>query len=374
MESNRQEISLQTNSDEIDLFEVFEKIWNGKVLIAGIILISAVVAFVGLKLTPVYYQIETTIDKVSIEDLRPLYPTVLDGKEYKVLDGKSAFMEYQISIPDENKIYDDALLKINSLSLLKSFWEKKIGKSLDLRRNAVITDDVIAFKNFQKSFLLAAPNLKTPTVTARKISFEFQDPEEGVALLGQYLDFVNQQLWLEYFAKVEASYNSNLKVLDISYNTKKMVESRKLNDDLIVWRENLKIAESLGIKETPFKELENIQSSLMNSRLYLLGTKPLAKQIEIFVARQSGSLSPYSLELRKMETWREQMTSDLQRIKDLNDKTHLFSVVNQPESSLDPVKPQKALIFIAVVFLSGVFGVFFVLIRSAIRNHKTIPH
>ena len=374
MENPRQEILFQNNSDEIDLFEIFEKIWNGKLLIAGIVLASAILAFVILKMTPSYYRIETTIDKVDVEELRPLYPTILDGKEYKVLDGKVAFLEYQISIPDENKIYDDALLKINSLSFLKNFWEKRTGIPLELKRDAALTDNAIEFKKFQQSFLLDTANLKTPTVTARKISFEYPDSEEGMKLLGQYLDFVNQQLWLEYSAKVDASYSSSLQALEISYNTKKMIESRKLSDDLIVWRENLKIAEALGIKETPFKELENIQSSLMNSRLYLLGTKPLAKQIEIFVARQGASLSPYSPELRKMETWREQMVLDLQRIKDLNNKIHLFSVVNQPQSSLDPVKPQRALIFVAVVFLSGIFGVFLVLIRSAIRSHKVIAH
>lgn len=374
MENPRQEILFQNNSDEIDLFEIFEKIWNGKLLIAGIVLASAILAFVILKMTSSYYRIETTIDKVDVEELRPLYPTILDGKEYKVLDGKVAFLEYQISIPDENKIYDDALLKINSLSFLKNFWEKRTGIPLELKRDAALTDNAIEFKKFQQSFLLDTANLKTPTVTARKISFEYPDSEEGMKLLGQYLDFVNQQLWLEYSAKVDASYSSSLQALEISYNTKKMIESRKLNDDLIVWRENLKIAEALGIKETPFKELENIQSSLMNSRLYLLGTKPLAKQIEIFVARQGASLSPYSPELRKMETWREQMVLDLQRIKDLNNKIHLFSVVNQPQSSLDPVKPQRALIFVAVVFLSGIFGVFLVLIRSAIRSHKVIAH
>ena len=102
----------------------------------------------------------------------------------------------------------------------------------------------------------------------------------------------------------------------------------------------------------------------------MLGTKTLSQQLEILIARQGKPLSPFVSDLRSMEIWKEQMTADLQRIKELKGKVNLFSVVNAAGSTIDPVKPKKALIFLGVVFMSLLAGVFIVLARSAFKSAK----
>ena len=374
-ESNQDEKYLSENYHEIDFIKIFKRLWAGKHIIAGATLIGVIGVLIYLSSVVSYYKIEATIDVVLEDQLRPLRPVILESKAYQapssqitpvIFDGK----EFQAAPPDEKKIYDKVLLQIGSFNILKSFWESKIGKVLDLSIGAPITEDTIAFKRFFDSFELIALNPKLPEVTARKVAIEYQDPKQGVALLDEYLNYVNLQLWSNHLEIVESAYLSNLKSLNASYESRNSIEQNKLNDEIIKLRENLKIAESLNIKETPFKELENIQLKILDSRDYLLGTKTLSQQLEILIARQGKPLSPFVSDLRSMEIWKEQMTADLQRIKELKGKVHLFSVVNAAGSTIDPVKPRKGLIFLGVVFMSILAGAFIVLIRSAFKSAK----
>jgi len=360
IESRQQDNFAQTNNDEINLLEIFLKIWKGKFLIIGIVLVSAVIAFISLKMMTSYFKIDTTIDVATADQIRVLAPSVTGSTEY------------QVPILDAKKIYDRVLLQANSLPLLKAFWEKRTGKPLLLNPGDPVSEENQGFRKFYESFVIEASNPKTPEVTARKISLEYRDPVSGIKLINDYLDFLNQQALLGEIQRLESSYNANLSALAVSYSARNLIEQRKLDDELVKIRENLKIAESLGIKETPFRELENIQLKVLDSRDYLIGTKPLSQQIDILVARQGKSLAPFSADLRNMETWRDQMTVDLERLKVMKDKVRLFSVINKPDASPDPVKPKKTLIFIVIVFLSGILGIAIVLIRGAVQSHRKV--
>ncbi len=358
------------SQDEIDIMDLLKKIWRGRVLIISVMVLSAIVAYVALMMLPSYYRIESTIDAVRAEQMRPISPAILESKAYLVTNSVNDGKEYQVQAPDEKKIYSKVLLQVPSFSILKSFWEWKTGKVLDFGKDIPLTDDARAFKKFYKGFVLQPSNSKTPEITARQISFEYEDQKQGVTLQKEYLDYLNKYVWMDHLSTIEAIYVENLKALAVSYESRNLIEQRKLNDEILRLRESLKIAESLNIRETPFKELENVQLRILDSRDYILGTKTLSQQLEILLARQGKSLSPFVPDLRSMEIWKEQMTADLLRFKNLDHKVNMFSVVNAPSSSLDPVKPQKTLIFIAVIILSGLFGVFFVLIRSSLKNHK----
>ena len=366
------------NYDEVDFMELFTKIWHGKFIILGVVAFSSAIAVAFLMRMPAYYRIEATIDVVRSEQLRPLRPVTLESKAYQVqasspISGNVAIFdgkEYQAAPPDEKKIYDKILLQIGSFNILKSFWESKIKKVLDLSVDAKETDETKELKRLFKSFELIAVNPKLPDVTARKIAIEYEDPREGMKILNEYLEYVNSHVLLDQIGIMEATYLENLKSLNASYESRNTIEQNKLNDEIVKLRENLKIAESLNIKETPYKELENIQLKILDSRDYLLGTKTLAQQLELLIARQGKSLAPFVSDLRSMEIWKEQMTADLQRIKALKNGVNLFAVVNPAEASLGPVKPNKLLILVFVIFISGLVGVFVVLIKSMVDSRK----
>lgn len=352
------------NNDGVDLGELLDKIWKGRMLIAVIVISSAICAFAVLKLSSSYYKIEATVDALPTDQLRALFPSVLDSKEY------------QVPAPDEKKIYGKVLLQIGSLSSLRAYWEFKTGKALPDTKEDIKSDsdreNLKEFKKFASVLYLESQNSKTPEITARKISIEHTSRVLGVAMLKEYLAFSAHQVLSEQIEQMNLSFEASLKSLNLNYVNRTKIEERKLNDALINLRENLKIAESLGIKETPFKDLENIQLKILDGQGqgYLLGTKAIAQQIDILTARQGKSLAPFSADLRNMENWRIQMESDLERIKALDGKLQLFSVVNPPEATFDPVRPNKLLILIGVIFVSGFLSVFIVLIRAFLAERK----
>ena len=366
------------NYDEVDFMELVTKIWSGKFIILAVVAFSTIIAIAFLTTMPLYYRIEATVDAVRSEQLRPLRPVILESKAYQ--DSMSlpisgavpifAGKEYQAEPPDEKKIYDKILLQIGSFNIFKTFWESKIKKVLDLSIDAEETDETKEFKRLFKSFELIAVNPKVPEVTARKVAIEYENPKEGMKILNEYLEYVNSRVLLDQIGIIEATYLENLKSLNASYESRNTIEQNKLSDEIVKLSENLKIADSLNIKETPYKELENIQLKILDSRDYLLGTKTLSQQLDLLVARQGKSLAPFVSDLRSMEIWKEQMTTDLKRIKALKNGVDLFSVVNSAEASLDPVKPKKILLLILVFFSSGLLGVFVVLIKSTIDSRK----
>lgn len=360
------------SSDEIDLLELCNKIWEGRYLVFGVVIANGLIALLILGFITSYYSIYATVDASTEDQLRliaPSYLKVNDSQLYSI-DDKKKSVEYQISYPDTKKIYDRVLLQINSMTVMKAFWEKRFEVSLDLRPGVPETDDVTEFRRFYKSVFLESSNPKTPEVTARKISVEYESSTEGVKILNDYMDFVSEYIWLNYLDDLDAAYRVNLKALETNYQALNKIEQRRLSDKIVVLHENFKLAESLGIKETPFKELENIQLRVLDGKDYLLGTKPIAQQIEILTARQGKSLAPFSVELRNMEIWKDQMNSDLERLAGLKGSVRLFSVINQPESSLDTIRPKKVMIFTAVIFISAFFGICIVFVRSAILTRR----
>jgi chain length determinant protein (polysaccharide antigen chain regulator) len=353
--SDYTESKVSRNDDEIDLVDLLKKLWSERYTILVVILVSTIVCFFVLKALPSYYKIEATIDGVTQEQYRSVMPSQLNTAEY------------QVAAPDHKRNYNNVLLQIASLGSVKSFWEQRTGKLLDFNQK-----NSTEYKNFMEFFddlVLESGNSKFPDFTPRKVSILHQNSNEGVSLLTEYLLYVNDSLWRDVSAKMKQSYVANLSALNFRYETVSRAEEKKLSDELTNLKEQLKIAQSLGITDTPFKDLENVQLSVVDSRYYLLGVKALKQQIEILESRQGKSLAPFSIELRSLETQRNIISADLEKLSAFTGKIEIFSIVNKPDSSFSPVAPNKLLILVAVIFASLFLSCIFVLIRSAFRHH-----
>lgn len=344
------------STDEIDLIDLLTTIWSGKYIIAAIVAVVTVLALVGLKLTDSYYRIDVVVDLAAPTDIRLLEPSILNT-------GKTS--EYQVPDLNVEKIFELAIIQATSLQMQKSFWEQKTGEPLSFDKKEKLTPSLRAFYSFRKNLAVEAANPKTPMVTSRKITFLSTNPDKGVLLLNEYLAFLNHQILENRKLDLVAAYQANITTLTTGYQTLEAIERQRLADKLLALQESLKIAESLGIKETPYAELENVQLSVLDNRDYVLGAKALQQQIELLMARQGQSLAPFAPLLRELETWKYQIELDLKRLNEVDPNTKMFAVVRAPEASLEPVKPNKLLILLAAIMLAGFFWVFFVLLRAS---------
>ncbi len=340
--------------EEIDLLELFERLWQGKRLIGGIVLLGALLGLVVLKLLPSYYSIEATIDVLPTEQFRLLNPSQIGSSEY------------QVESPDAKKIYERVLLQANSTKSLKDFWQARTGQALDLGADSEENGNLNAFMKFQERFTVSSQNTKTPDNLSRKLSLYFESRQEGTELLSDYIDFINHYTSNEILARLKDSYTVSLAELEADYKIRSLNEEKKLADVLMGLRESLKVAETLGVRDIPFKDLENIQLKILDEQSYLLGTKYLNQRIDILVERQGKSLAPYSVELRNMENWKEMMTADLRRLGEQKG-VRMFSIVNVPEASIKPIKPNKLLIFIGLLCLLFIVAATIVLLMSSLK-------
>lgn len=351
-------LEMQYMDDEIDLLELFAVLWRGKWIVVSITLLCAVAAFVWLKLQPSIYRVDASIDTASTYEIRALQPSTLSGGE-----------DYQVPALDREEIYGRLLNQAGTLYLKKQYWEAETGIRLPASLNGESNENVAAFKLFSNSLSVKLPD-KSASNTVAQLSLNVENPSEGVTQLHNYLDFVDQFMINRIIEQLLEAYRTNIDRLIYDYQSLKNRERQRIEDELVKLKEAHDVAQSLDIVETPYNEVEGVELQVLDNRLYLLGTRALAEEIKALEGRKEKPIEIFVPKLRQMEQWQQQMENDLQRLESIDGTDfNTFTVVSAPESSLDPVEPNKSLIFVALVFGAGIFGVATVFIVHGVRSY-----
>src|SRR5690606_13880262 len=192
----------------------------------------------------------------------------------------------------------------------------------------VETDDE-AFGNFVNSLAVVVPESRS---TLSRITLQTEQAAQGVEMLSSYLSFINSYTVTGYIDKLIITYQSRLQRLAGDYESLRLQEKIKIEDELIRLEEAHAVAESLGIVSTPYEQVENVQLTILDNREYLLGTTVLSQEIKALQARQDKPLEAFVPELRQMRRWKEQMEGDLQRLRAADDDVEALVIVSPPES------------------------------------------
>ncbi len=345
--------------DEIDLLELVAVLWSGKWIILGIILVSGILGFIVIKRMSSIYSIDAILDQTSSYRLERIQPSNLEGG-----------IHYKVQEIAPNTIYSTSLAYANSLYVKRLFWEDLTGEQPSLSESN-LSDNDKRFKAFSNSLIVTLPEGRAPeSSTLSTLALESEMPIEATELLRSYLNFVDRQTITELTDQLRVGYTASLLRLESDYQSLLAREQQKLEDQLIRLSEAFEVAKALNIVETPYEQVENVELTILDNRLYLLGTRTLVEEINSLKARLDKPLGAFVPLLRDMEHWKEQLERDLKRLENAAELVHAFVIVSPPESSIDPVKPNKLLIFVAVLFASGILGVVIVFTREGIRSYK----
>ncbi len=359
---NNQEYHTTYPDDEIDLMELFSVLWRGKWLITGMVFISALAALIVLKFFTVpYYKIDVVVDKPSSYQVQSMQPSSFAGGE-----------QYQLEKIDMDILYSRVLAQANSSYVKRLFWGKGGGsESLPASSsNESRLADSAEFKKFTKRLSVAGPDIKNPDDSVGHISLEYADPVAGVEKLEAFVSFINTFTINRLADQLRSGYETLIAKIEGDYQSLLVKEQQKIEDELVVLTEAMELAESLGIKDTPYELVENVELKILDDRLYLLGARVLKGEINALKARQQKPIASFVKRLRDMENWKKQLQFDLKQLDENVEKVSAFTIVTPPESSLEPVKPNKLLILVGVIFLSGMLGVIIVFIRHAMKNYQ----
>lgn len=346
--------------DEIDLLELSASLWRGKWIIGGVMLLTLIPTFIWLKFQPDIYKVEALLDSTSQYDIQSLQPSILE-------EGGN----YQVQPLTPTQVYNSLITQAGSLNTQRIFWEEWSKQPLSSDPRTGTTDNDSAFRVFVEGFSITPPDSKTPEIKLSKLAIEAEDPTAGTSMLTQYVDFLNRKVVEQYASQISMGLKTNLDQLKMDYATLSDRETRKMEDDLIQLTEALNLAKALNITETPYAQLAGIELKVVDDRQYLLGTRVITEEIKSLESRKDKPLTAFVPELREMEYWQTLMENDLARLQTSKANVRAFDLASPATSSLDPVKPNKLLIFLAAVMISGIIGVVIVFISMGIKSYQS---
>lgn len=406
------------------MFELFQSLWQEKVLIVLVtFVVTAVALLYALTSTPVY-QVQSIIKPAAMKDLDELNGSGI----------------YQLT-PEQ------ALIQVGAI--LESY-EARLGyfKNNQELFEPLMASNTSVEQNFER---INRNNIKTLKTDVQKnesfanhvgIQVEFPKGLNGPAIANGFmehaidlekqriaasLDIVikNQLERLERtISNARAGYEASKEAQIAKLTEQDVLKKAELTDELGALREEFKvrrqnrimqldeaisIAQSLGIKKpaTPSslaaetRSSGNVIRTEVNNKqnpLYFMGTEALNAERTALLAREnddftSGRIVEITTALKLLENNRQvevlqsrenddlflaelaENRKEVARLKNLKVDLDNLKIVRIDQLAIDPaspIKPKKSLIVAVGIVLGGMLGVFAALIRSMIRKRKAV--
>ena len=413
-----------SSSDEIDLFALFQAIWQQKKIIIAATVVSGLVALGYVYAVTPEYQVTSVLRPAAINEL-----DALNRSGVYTLPPSEALLKVGASLES----YDSRLgFFRDNQELFTQF--KRPGRTLEQ-----------SFEEFNRDSLkLVLPDPKKADSLSAFIALELNYPKgvDGVQILNGFVDYavkaereqiasdlkviVNNRL-TELKGKIDAarsSYEMGKEARIAKLQEADNLKRAQLQDELKALRQQLKvvrtdrmaqlteaigIAKSLGIQKptTPSALGDSARmgdSSVMRTEinnqqipLYFMGVEALEAERSALQQRKTddfteGRIAQIARELQLLQSNREvevlkqrqnedvflsgvePLRAEVVRLGNLSNldisNLKLVSVDRKALEPMRPVKPQKALILALGVLLGAILGVLIVLIRHLLGTRR----
>ena len=386
------------DTDEIDLIEFFQTIWDGKFKIAGVILM-AVLGVVGFFLTqpPPSFTAKT--------EVKPITSDI--ANRYQISNSLGFFEVY--SDKDKNDGQDKAKAKAKAKAVVR-FLDELFIEQLDTRllfedtfRKYAVLDknDYETETDFNKAIIeLAAEISLLPPInvdgTAKgesrrhwTIEFEFNDKEKWLNALADVKAKANQNVrklirdnFTTTLAAAEKKKAFEIEDISTTINNALSDYDRKADDRVAFLREQSAIARKLGVKNNTIETqsfggknsvVTNVKT---DTPFYLRGYEAIEKEIALVEARENKEA--FVSGLLELEQKKRQLEQDktLERAEALFADTPVmrgddFSAVVMTVAATEFESKSKRMLMLAMaVVLGGMVGTVYVLIANAMRKRN----
>ncbi|MHA6493823.1 LPS O-antigen chain length determinant protein WzzB [Pseudomonas borbori] len=338
-------------ADEIDLIELFQGLWQQRLLIIAFTVVTALAAAAFA-----FFSAPTYETKAGV-----LPPRLSDIASYNV--GRSEADLSRFKVEDVYSVFKNNLL---STSLKRSFFREVYLSNLTPEQRGVAQDQLWA--SFNSAITVRAPDVKL-NPGFYEIMVVHQTPELAAEWVNLYVDMAA--------TKTEKDMQDNV-LTEIAAKTQEIerkidalrITAQKLREDRIVrLREALVVAEAVSL-EAPQVVAGKTSSDgdlaefIDGNLMYMRGAKAVRAELDVLEKRENDD--PFISELRGLEN-----RLDFLKKIDVNaDKVSVFTLDSPAEVPETPVEPKKKLIVVVGVFLGGVLGVSIALVRILVRKYK----
>lgn len=379
-------------NDEIDIFEIFLDLWEGKIKIISSVVIALLIAL-GFNFFYSKPNFEATTE------IKPLFS--FQSQPYNLFNSYTEnFQEQQ-----DNSYHSNFFFKITPQNLLSLYVEQLEYKTLFVKAvdelGVFQKSDFETVEDYNKAILRFVSNIEIihPVNDEKikpddlekyhKIKFTYDDQKIWGEILSNFNaycnEFIRQQLIKRFNQNLSiAKQKKNFLLEDIQFQIENVFTDydKETLNRLAFLDEQKQIARKLGVAkntiETQIFDTKNgtVANFKTDTPFYLRGYEAIEEEIKILKNRDDKRL--FINNLIELENQKRALEQDktLERSENLFVKTPLvtkdnFVVVNLDIEDTDfKIKNNKIPIMILALFIGGFIGVIYVLISNSIKTRK----
>ncbi len=336
------------HDDEIDLFELFDRVWNQKWLIV-------IVTSIALALGGSFAFLSTPMYSSKAVLLPPTEKDLIELRQPAAGSINTA------STP--KAVYDAFLLNLNSNMVKRIFLDRSEVKAYFAEISATAQGQ---WESFNQALSISLPS-KTGSVSAT-IGFQLNNPELAADWANEYVALAAQVTRDQLTTDLQSEIQSGLNDVELQISNRRSLFQSQLDTELYKLQEALQVAQAIGLTG-PLKNdaiIDVTGPTMVDEvrKLYRLGPKALEAEIAAVAARRDNEIFiPGLLQLKQKKNLLESVTIKSGNIQPV-------TIDLEAQVAEKPIKPQKTLILALSAALGGILGVMIALLRSAINNRK----
>ena len=366
-------------SDEVDLVELIQTVWNGKLVILAFVFVSLAAAFGFTIAGP-------APDFLATSQIKPIFTE--DEEKYRKFNAVDV---YQV---DADMLLAHFIEQLDNRQVV----QKLLVKHRLLDRNDFDSDEDFkdALVQFASSINIAPPaddDSQQIGGDAKhwQLSFEYNDRDKWLALL--------KDLKLETTGEVQRLVTTQFANIIETMVTKRAFELEDLEtaidntfadyEQVVTKRvaflqEQAAIARTLNVADNTIETQSFATQSGMITNIttevpfYLRGYKAIEKELELL--RSRDDLAPFIDNLAELQSQKRALEQDktVERAKSLFALSPIgseqgFSAVSfEAASTTFKTQSNRMLIVILAAFIGGIIGIAYVLVSNAIKNRAMV--
>lgn len=337
--------------DEIDLFELFETLWDQKFLIAGISLACGLIGSAWAFLSTPTYEAEVRLLPAEATTLAKYNPV-----EYSSLSG----LGIGSLSPDGG--LSQTLNEMRSVAKMTEFVRQRETDTF-VNQDGLTEDELFeAVAGLVSNQIQISKEKDTPQTL---VTFQSSSASESYAFLAELVDWAQSEVLTQRAFEIDNTIDRKLQANQLQIERLTQTYERRIAEQVAVLEEAFSIAENLRIVENQAGVFvaEGEGRLKESNTLYLKGTRLLKAEIDAYQDRLFDSRFLRQVRLLEEEN---QTLLDLRAIT--VDRGSIVAIDKPARVPEGPIKPNKKLIVALAIVLGGMVAVLFVLIRQAVRN------
>ena len=362
----------QFEDDAIDLYELWNNLWNKKWLVITVTVIAALGSVVYALQQPSIYKAEALLLPPKAKDVQSLNVQGVQEREQGV-------QEREQGVTAVAGAFAAFKNNLSSRSLQKKFIDEQGLMDILAPDRTPETRDFEILESFAKVIKIEHVDRALEAVTSEKssvqfnikgmsVSMESDDPEFAANLVNDYINFFDTETILALSAAARNSLAGQIRDIEYTIASKRQMAKQRREDTILRYEEAAEIAGKLGVKDrvdtTNVVQNNQLNISKSSTPLYYRGYRALNAEINILKNRKSDD--PFISGLRDLQ----EKLALLHSIKIEVEGMHAVTVDQAAYPPKNRIKPDRRLIASLGTVVGLFLGIFLVFFVSFVQKQK----